>query len=214
MSDIQTSFSIPLSNTTDAPNLSGLRSIAAETEAAATAAGPDSKSSPFNFVISPHVAIGGQAALFMGLAFSTPLAMLSIGAAVIGLWPISLCTGAAMTALVIAMTYHRSSLRRYEQIYLHGGALVIERTAHTGRSRRTEIPALGLKLEATIDPDFGQLGIALHHRGRRFEIARDLSPAERPTLQAAFLGAMQQAGYFIPVTTRRLPAIGMSERRT
>jgi len=214
MSDTQNSISVTAPAQTGAPRSSAPRADVGPTYVPAFDAAAGGETSPFNFVISPHVAISAQAALFVAVAFSAPLAMLSIGAAVTGFWPISLCTGAAMTALLLAIARHRLSLRRYEHIYLQGGSLVIERTAHTGRSTRTEIPVLGLKMEATVDPDFGQLGLALQHRGMRIEIARDLSPAERPTLQAAFLGALQQAGYFVPVTTRRLPAAWTAERRT
>lgn len=162
--------------------------------------------SPFNFHIVPNVSMGRTPAIAMLCGFAVPVTGLAIMAAALGYWPVSLFGALWFVAFVLAVGYSRLSLRRHEQVFLQDSAVVVRRTSHAGRSTRTSIPTYGLQLESLVDPDYGLLRLTLRHRSSRVEIARDLSPHERSSFQAAFVAAMHAAGHSMQLITLRAPA--------
>jgi uncharacterized membrane protein len=95
----------------------------------------------------------------------------------------------------------RRSLRRLERISLSGGHVAIERTSPAGLRSCIWVPLLRLRLERFVDPDYGVLSLVLGHQDQRTEIARDLSPAGRERFGAAFVYAINVAGYAVRINT-------------
>ena len=168
--------------------------------------------SPFCFRISPNVSLGRSGTLVIFALLAVPTAGLSIVFALKGYWPVSMFSGLTYLGFIAAMICSRIALKRYEQVYLSQNMLVIERNTGMGRRACMKLPTFGLRLESTIDPDYGHLGLTLRHRARRVELARDLSPAERSNFQAAFLAAMEKAGHRVRLTTVHMLALGAREQ--
>jgi len=156
---------------------------------------------PFHFYISPNISLGHRATLVMIVTLGVPAGLLSVLFAVKGYWPIAVFSSASYLGFAAAMVCSRISLNRHEQVFLSNDVLVIERSSGLGKRTRMQLPTFGLRLESTIDPDYGHLGLTLRHRARRVELARDLSPAEKSSFQAAFLAAMEAAGRTVRLTT-------------
>jgi len=167
--------------------------------------------SPFNFHIVPNVSMGRAPTIAMLCAFAVPVTGLAIMAAALGYWPVSLFGGLWFVAFVLAVGYSRLALRRHEQIFLQGNAVVVQRATHAGRRTRACIPTYGLQLESLVDPDYGLLRLTLRHRSSRVDIGRDLSPHERSSFQAAFVAAMHAAGHSMQLITIRAPALLAAE---
>ena len=168
--------------------------------------------SPFHFCISPNISLGHRATLVMIVTLGVPTALLSVLFAVKGYWPITVFSSLTYLGFAAAMVCSRISLKRHEQVFLSNDLLVIERSTGLGKRTRIQLPTFGLRLQSTIDPDYGHLGLALRHRARRLELARDLSPAERSSFEAAYLAAMEAAGRPVRLTTVHTLALAPREQ--
>lgn len=157
--------------------------------------------SPFNFHIAPNIAMGPASTSTILAAFAVPVTGLAIMAAMLGYWPVSLFGGFWFAVLVMAVFRSQQSLKRYEQIFLEDNDIVVEQTAHDGRTRRSCVPLHGLRLESFIDPDYGLLRLTLLHRSSRVDIASDLSPHERSSFRTAFVSALDAAGHSMQFVT-------------
>jgi len=166
---------------------------------------------PFCFRISPNVSLGRSGTLVIFTLLAVPTTGVSIVFALKGYWPVAVFSSLTYLGFVAAMICSRIALKRYEQVYLSQNMLVIERNTGMGRRACSKLPVFGLRLESTIDPDYGHLGLTLRHRARCVELARDLSPAERSNFQAEFLTAMEKAGHPVRLTTVHMLALGAQE---
>ncbi|MEQ1713914.1 MAG: DUF2244 domain-containing protein, partial [Hyphomicrobium sp.] len=88
----------------------------------------------------------------------------------------------------------RRSRRRYETIRIQGGCVTVARGNARGAEVADRLPLFGLGLERHDDPDYGCRSLYLTSSGRRLEIVRDLSPAERDGFCAALVAAIRDDG--------------------
>lgn len=110
----------------------------------------------------------------------------------VGLWIIAavlFLTTAALLALLALLFVFQGGLRRYEQIDIENGEVVVTRFRRDMLVSRTALPQGSIEIECERDPDYGLRRIRLLQRGRAVEVGRDLSPVER----ADFLDALRQA---------------------
>jgi uncharacterized membrane protein len=156
---------------------------------------------PFDFHISPNISLGHSGSVIVLLTAALPAAGIALACAMMGHWPVTIFSSLAFGGLLFGFVCARRSLRRLERISLSGEHVVIERTSRVGLRSCIRVPLHRLRLERFVDPDYGVLSLVLGHRDQRTEIARDLSPAERERFGAAFVYAINAAGYAVHINT-------------
>ncbi|MFF9550787.1 DUF2244 domain-containing protein [Methylobacterium fujisawaense] len=149
---------------------------------------------PFRVVVTPYRAL--SVPQYLALAgLSLTLAMtIQIPLARAGAWPCLLFGFGEIGLLLGAIWLHRRSQDRTETITLTGGSLQVVRCVRGRVLDSRRLPVFGSHVVWVDDPDYGCQVIAIQSRGRRIEIARDLSPDERPSLADALTAALGEAG--------------------
>lgn len=154
------------------------------------------QSPDFRFRITPHRSLSDRAflvmmAMLVGAAIAAQLFFLAIGVWIAGV--AALLNAAFLVAAFIAC---RIDQRRLETVSLASGILNIERTRGNGQTTFADtLPAFGLTICTTTDPDFGCRKLELLHRRQTVEIGRDLSPAERGTFARALVASLRGHGF-------------------
>jgi uncharacterized membrane protein len=171
---------------------------------------PASADDVFDALVRPHQSLSdGGFRIFIALVLTVSVATQLLCLAG-GIWPAGsacLCNGIFLAAAMIAL---RRDRERTERIILAAGEVSISRHSRSRLITHDRLQAWGLAIERHVDPDYGCRSLTLRHRGRRVEIARDLSPAERQSLFEALYLALRRAGFDTRVETRTLPALSSS----
>jgi uncharacterized membrane protein len=145
-----------------------------------------------SFVITPHQSFSDRAAftlygLLVGIAVVSQIPILALG-----WWPISVFCALDTFGLICAFHVHRvCQRRRSEEVVVESGFVRIRRVAFRRPVQEIKFDCYGLCLIRSDDPDFGCRHLYLSIRGRRTEIARDLSPEERKDFAEALWKALK-----------------------
>lgn len=161
----------------------------------------------FDAVITPHRSLSERGLVILLAVVALVSCAIQIAFVALGAWMAGAFVLFDAVFLAFAVSACRADMARSERIALRGAIVTIERQGHRGPASRTAWPAWGLSIECRDDPDYGCRSLVLHHRDRRDEIARDLSPAERRDFLAAFAAALSVAGFPPRITTVTAPAL-------
>jgi uncharacterized membrane protein len=149
----------------------------------------------FSFRITPHRSMSDRAfvyviAVILTAAFAAQLYFFLIGVWVAGV--VALFDGVFLAAAFIAC---RADRKRVETISLRAGIISVVRRRGSGETIFAEdIPAFGLEIQQTNDPDFGCRRLLLHHRSGVTEVGVELSPSERASFVQALGEALAEHG--------------------
>jgi uncharacterized membrane protein len=149
---------------------------------------------PFQVIVTPYRALSVPQYVALASLCVTFTLALQIPLAHAGAWPCLVFGLGETTLLLGAIWLHRRGQDRSETITLAGGSLHVVRCYRGQVLDSRRLPVFGLHVIRTDDPDYGCQAIAVESRGRRIEIGRDLSPAERPSLAQALTDAIGDAG--------------------
>jgi uncharacterized membrane protein len=133
-----------------------------------------------SFVITPNQSFSDRAAatlygLLIGFAVVLQIPILALG-----WWPISAFCALDTLGLICAVHIYRlCQQQRSEEITVEDGFVRIRRAAFRSPIHEIKLSCYGLSLIRSDDPDFGCRNLFLNIRGKRTEIAQDLSPEER-----------------------------------
>lgn len=156
----------------------------------------------FGFVMTPHRSLSDRAFLLFILsilAFSLTAQLYFVA---IGVWVAAVAALFDGTFLVGAFIACRRDRRRTETLQFRSGRLTsVQRRGNGEIISSAEIPAFGLTLSRRIDSDYGCLRLELIQSGRRFEIASELSPAERSSLSDALVSELKTRGLGVRLET-------------
>jgi uncharacterized membrane protein len=162
----------------------------------------------FRFRITPHRSMSDRGFsyvifIMLTLAVTTQVFFLAIGIWVAGV--AALLNGLFLAAAFIACRADRNNM---ETVSLHNGMLSIMRKRGNGELVFTRmVPAFGLTISTTVDPDFGCRKLELQHRSHLTEVGRDLSPAERRSFVTALVNSLHSHGFAPQLLEHTTPAL-------
>ena len=156
----------------------------------------DSTGTDFRFSITPHRSMtdrGFAVFIFATLmvAIAGQLSFLALGAWMAGF-------GVLFDGLFLAAAFGacRADRRRVETVSLRNGVLRSERRRGNGEViASSELPAFGMELIRTNDPDYGLKKLECRHRSTIVEIGSELSPVERRSFADALEASLATHGY-------------------
>ena len=149
----------------------------------------------FDALVTPHRSLGDRGLVVLLVAVLAVSVAVQAAFVALGVWVAGAFVLVDGLFLAAAFFACRADLDRSERVLVADGAVVVERCGRRGAPAVERLPARGLAIEVTEDPDYGCRSLVLRHRGRRIEVARDLSPGERPAFLAAFAAALVEAGH-------------------
>lgn len=148
----------------------------------------------FRAVIVPHRALSTVHYLALaGLTLTLSLAI-QVPLVRIGAWPSALFGSCETLLLLVAVLLHRRSQQREEIVTVAAGSLHVLRRRQGRVTDARRLPIFGLHVVRSDDPEYGCQSLVLELRGKRTEIARDLSPGERAAFARTLAEALGQAG--------------------
>lgn len=152
------------------------------------------QSDAFRAVITPHRALSiGQYLVLASLTLMLTL-IIQVPLVRVGAWPSAIFGGGEALLLLVAVLLHRRSQQRTEVITVSTGSLHILRRCRGRVIDARRFSVFGLRVVRIDDPEYGCQSVAVELRGRRTEIARDLSPGERAGFAEAVANAIGQNG--------------------
>jgi uncharacterized membrane protein len=160
-------------------------------------ASPCPPSSPidlFRAVITPHRPLSLLHYLLLVTLTLTLTLAIQVPFVRAGAWPSALFGIAEAALLLTAVLLHRLGQAREETIVVGAGNVQITRRRRGRIHDAWRFPVYGLQVVRVDDPDYGCLAVYVEARGRRHEVARDLSPDERPAFARALAEALGEAG--------------------
>ena len=114
---------------------------------------------------------------------------------VIGIWIAGVAFILDGLFLAGAFIACRADRKRVEIISLRDGIIHIKRERANGEMSSESLPAFGLELIETVDPDYGHRKLEMRHRHTVLEVAADLTPGERKAFVAALAEALSNHGF-------------------
>lgn len=161
----------------------------------------------FCFRIRPHRAMTDRAFALTIVTILSAAALAQLYFIVMGIWVAGVAFILDGLFLAAAFIACRSDLKKLETVSLQEGMIFVRRSRPAREDEFQDcIPAFGLEIAQTFDPDYGHQRIELRHRGRTIEIGGTLSPPERQSFSKAFVASLQEHGFNPRFTeTRFLP---------
>ena len=145
-----------------------------------------------SFVITPYQSLSDRGANVLYAVLGAAVGIVQLPFLLRGYWPVTVFSLLDLSGVLLALHAFRCCQReRREEIVIKDGILKIRRSAFRRPVREIEIACFGSKLIKADDPDFGCRQLFLSVRGKREEIARDLSPSERETFADALWQALR-----------------------
>ena len=163
--------------------------------------------SSFRFRITPHRSMSERGFAISILTILTVSVLAQLYFLALGIWVagfVALFDGLFLSAAFLAC---RSDRRRVETVTLRNGILHAERRRGNGEIiSKSDIPAFGLELVRTNDPDYGLQRLECRHRSQTIEIGCELSPSERRSLADALAHSLSVHGFPPRLSERSLPS--------
>ncbi|CCB64911.1 MULTISPECIES: DUF2244 domain-containing protein [unclassified Hyphomicrobium] len=153
-----------------------------------------------SFVVVPNQSLSDRGAYMLYGALSGAVAIFQAPFLMRGYWPVTMFSVIDLLGMVFAIhAFRLCQQERREEIVVEDGAVNIRRFAFGKSVRELRLACYGLKLIRSDDPDFGCRRLAFSVRGKREEIARDLSPAERASFADVLWQSLRR--YSVPLST-------------
>lgn len=133
----------------------------------------------FAATIRPHRSLGPHGFRIVMAICAVIAAAAAVRFAVMGFWPVGGFLALDLVALYVAFRVSYRRAGAFEQVLLTPLELMIRRVTHRGDAREWRLNPLWTRLHREEDEEFGLQRLALHSRGERVEVARELSPGER-----------------------------------
>ncbi len=154
---------------------------------------PNSEPTLFSAVMTPHRSLGEGGFVIMmlmvaGVSFIAGLAFLMAGA-----WPITGIFGLDAALIYWAFRANYRAARAYEQIVVTPTELTFRKVTAKGAMTEWRCNPLWVRLDRSVDEDFGVQELHLVSRGKAVPIAGFLSPDEKDSFGKALQAALAAA---------------------
>lgn len=161
-----------------------------------------------SFLITPNQSLSDSAARLLYSCIVGTVCILQLPILANGLWPVTLFLVLDAAGIIFAVhTFRTRQKHRCEEIVVDGNAITVRSFAFRRPVSEKTMHRYGIRLERCDDDVYGCLHLFLSLRGRRIEIAADLSPAERASFAEALIEALQPQT--IPVSHEPMPALAL-----
>ena len=157
--------------------------------------------------LQPHDSLGERGFAIVMVSLLGGASAAGVVLALSGFAVVALFLLADVALLALAFRVFRRSQRRCERIVIECGSVLISRYRAARLVDQRRLAVVGLALEREDDPDFGCQRLSFVLRGRRYDIARDLAPAERDAIASRLADALADAGGASTVRRIHLPSL-------
>jgi len=154
---------------------------------------PNSDPPLFCAKITPHRSLGRTGFI----AVMTVVGIVSFISGMVflmaGAWPVFGFFGLDAALIYWAFRVNYRTAAASEIVTVTDSELTVHRISHRGEEVVMTFNPLWVRLEKKIDPDYGLVTLSLVSRGRRYPIARFLSPREKEGFSNALQAALHEA---------------------
>jgi uncharacterized membrane protein len=127
-------------------------------------------------------------AVIAGVSFTAGIVFLMMGA-----WPIFGFFGLDVLLVWLAFRANYRSARRYEEIHVTPSVLSVRQVSPRGEARDSEFNPRWVRLETSLDEDYGMMRLAVVSRGVPLVIGAFLGPRQREQVAHGLAAALATA---------------------
>lgn len=158
------------------------------------------------FVITPHRSLSDRAFASVILAILAVAVLAQLYFLLIGIWVAGVAVLFDGLFLAAAFMAWRLDRMREETLSLRDGMLHVRRYSSNAKLiHETSMPAFGVELIETVDPDYGCRKLELRYGKTIIEVGGDLSPFERSSFRRELVSSLAERGFKPRLTGRSLP---------
>jgi uncharacterized membrane protein len=146
---------------------------------------------PFEFVLYPNQPPSDRALMLPVAVFFVVSTSIGVGFFLLGAWPVVGFLGLDTLALYLAFRWVRREARRTEMIRVDRNGFIVRQIDPGGQAREVRLEPYWTRI-AIEDARGNNARLTISSHGRRYEIGRFLTLAEKQELKTALEAALRQ----------------------